>query len=860
VKPTTSRRLAAIAVGLALAAAAALFGTALWRLHLPYVNTFLGLALGCLTLAGLALLTWKVVSALLFKVGRRLAFSYFLIGVLPIPMVMLLLGVVAYLLASFFIGHLYRDALRSLEADVAAATRARAVAYLVDGRPPAHAAPPQAGETPGMVFAYYRNGQRVAGDPRLPATWPTWANATAGTATGDTATAATAVADPAAPNAAGSNAAAPSAAKSNAATPNAAASQAAASQAGSPRSAGTHAPASNAAANGAASRAAAAPSGAAPGARSGGAAAANGANPSPGIGGASAGMAAAPSGAPSGAAAGTGPEEGAPSPGSPTSPGSSATSAAEAAPAAPRFFAGADHGPTLAAAVAGGSGRGVVGLYTGDLELEISRRSGVWVEIDRPGDPVDEMQVKLGTRELPHLIFHRTRNLGEAQKFFKRQSLGEGLWDRQLLWWGQAGGPLLDLATGREVDRRLLVQLNGTPRLIKTHLFSANGEVDAASWGALLGLAVLLANVYAAAAIMAVFMIVGLSRAVNRLSRATDAVRRGDFGARIPVERRDQVGQLQRDFNEMAVNLQMLVAASAQKELLEKELALARDLQNSLLPSNLPNGEGVEFATLFEPSAAIGGDYFDVLRLSRRELAVIVADVSGHGLSTGLRMAMLKASLLILIEQTRDPEELLRRLDKVVRANEESRYFVTATLAIFDIQIGKLSLTNAGHPPTYLVRGHDVEEILLPSSPLGGLGQRYQHRELQLERGDAVVWLSDGLFEGVNADGEPFGYDRVLEALEGRAGPAPAERPGRGRGGAGANAANAANAASTARAARTADTSATGVRDRLLTAVSAFVGSEPPSDDRTLVVLRWGGPLATAAAPAEEAAVGAAAR
>ena len=158
---------------------------------------------------------------------------------------------------------------------------------------------------------------------------------------------------------------------------------------------------------------------------------------------------------------------------------------------------------------------------------------------------------------------------------------------------------------------------------------------------------------------MAVFMIVGLSRAVNRLSRGTAAVRQGDFGVRIPVRRRDQVGDLQRSFNEMAGNLETLVATAAQKESLEKELELARDLQKSLLPSDLPAGGGVEFATLFEPSAAIGGDYFDVLRISEDELAVIIADVSGHGLSSGLRMAMLKAALLILVEETRDPEEIL---------------------------------------------------------------------------------------------------------------------------------------------------------------------------------------------------------
>ena len=87
---------------------------------------------------------------------------------------------------------------------------------------------------------------------------------------------------------------------------------------------------------------------------------------------------------------------------------------------------------------------------------------------------------------------------------------------------------------------------------------------------------------------MAVFMIVGLSRAVNRLSRGTEAVRQGDFGVRIPVRRRDQVGDLQRSFNEMAGDLETLVATAAQKESLEKELELARNLQKSLLPSDLP--------------------------------------------------------------------------------------------------------------------------------------------------------------------------------------------------------------------------------------------------------------------------------
>jgi HAMP domain-containing protein len=730
-------------VGLALLAVGALLLGVIWRLHLPHVNLVLGIGLAGLCLTVALLVGWKLLSAFLYKVGRRLAFSYFLIGGLPIPMVLLVLGVVGYLLSSFFIGHLYRDAVRSLDAEIAAAAAGRAAIFQRTGQPP----PPAAGNGPAteVVFAYYRDGQRVAGDPSAPARWPAWAEPSAATA----ATMATA-------------------------------------------------------------------------ARAGATAAENGVGPMP------------------------------------------------------RLFARSDSSPTLAAAAGqGGRGRGVLGIFAGDLDLELSRRSGLWVETNRPGDPVETMRVRLGSYEMPLLTLRRDRNVGEAQKFFKRRSLGDAIWDRQALWCGQASGPLLDLASGRQLAPSLLVTLNGTPRTLKEHLFLVNGEIDAASWGLLVGLAVLLLNVYLVAALMALFMIVGLSLAVNRLSRATDAVRRGDFSVRIPVRRRDQVGVLQRTFNEMAGNLEMLVAASTQKELLEKELGLARDLQNSLLPSDLPSGEGVEFATLFEPSAAIGGDYFDVLRLSERELAVVIADVSGHGLSTGLRMAMLKAALLILIEETRKPEEILRRLDAVVRSNAEGRSFVTATLATFDLREGRLTITNAGHPPTYVVRcGGRVEEILLPSSPLGGLGQSYARRELTLDRGDIVVWLSDGLFEEVNPEGEPFGYDRIEEALAacaraggggGAGAEAGAAAGGRRRSGAGGSRTRAGGAGRAAGAGRAggdpegpdaggagaggaaAELTAALVRDRLLAAVAAHVGTHPPSDDRTVVVMRWGGPVAATA-------------
>jgi serine phosphatase RsbU (regulator of sigma subunit) len=638
---------------------------------LRFVSAFARVALAALAVIFLLVLLWRGLQKFLWKVGRRLAFSYFLLGVLPIPLLLLLLTLLGYLLSGFFLGHLYRDAVQSLQLDLD--SRARARLEEIQQSPSRR----KAGvETPEVVFGQYRGGRRVSGDRRTPAVWPNWA-------------------------------------------------------------------------------------------------------------------------------------ERAPAPQS-----------GREWEAMPHLVAGPGGRPTMVA-VASRNGLGVVALYAGDFDQEISRRGEIWVETYRSDDPdLDTISLQLNQRKIPVQRVRRDPRAVEATRFFKRLSKQERFWDDPVLWWGEITAPLVDLGTGRKAADYLAANLNGTPRTVLRYLFSSAAEIDTLAWLTLFLVAFLLFDVYAAAALMAVFMIVGLSRAVNRLSRATAAVRKGDFSVRIPVRRRDQVGALQRSFNEMAGNLESLVATSAQKELLEKELALARNLQKSLLPSQLPAGGGVEFATLFEPSAAIGGDYFDVLRLSDDELAVIIADVSGHGLSSGLRMAMLKAALLILVEETREPEEILRRLDSVVRSNE-SRFFVTATLGLFDVRTGVLRLINAGHPPTYRVRGREVEEILLPSSPLGGLGRHYAQTTLTLQAGDAVVWLSDGLIEATNKEGDPFGYDNVLRALAGASG--------------------------------SAENSAADIRNRLLAAVAAHTAGEAVSDDQTLMVMRWGGTAVISPTPSAPA-------
>lgn len=468
-----------------------------------------------------------------------------------------------------------------------------------------------------------------------------------------------------------------------------------------------------------------------------------------------------------------------------------------------RYFAREDGSLTLAATAVAGDAAALV-VHQGDLAEEFMRRGKIWVELFRSDDPRKDSRIRVsfGGREYSLQPVRLLRGSEERARYFSAQQLGEGFLDRPWLWWNEVSEELYSLEDGQVVAEYVTATLNGTGRGVARYFFSSS-EVDTAAWAALISLASLLAGIYAVALGMALFLIFTLSRAVNRLSQATDAVRAGDFSARIPVRRSDQVGELQKSFNQMAANLEELVADQAKKESIEKELAVARDLQQSLLPSQLPQAETLEFSTLFEPSAAIGGDYFDILRVDDSRLAVVIADVSGHGLPTGLRMAMIKAALQILVEEEKQPKEILSRLNRMIRRGHDGRFFVTATVAVVDFRNGRIDLTNAGHPPTYLIRNGTVEEILLPGNPLGALGENYGHATLELERGDVWVWLSDGLIEMVNTKGEPFGYDRIREVLAG-AGASPSL-----------------------------------ARDLLVQAVTKHADGVPADDDQTLVAMRY---------------------
>ena len=265
---------------------------------------------------------------------------------------------------------------------------------------------------------------------------------------------------------------------------------------------------------------------------------------------------------------------------------------------------------------------------------------------------------------------------------------------------------------------------------------------------------------------------------------------------------------------EAARERERLMALHQQAELarakLEGELTLAARIQGDLFPAVLPRVDGYELAARNRPARQCGGDYYDVLRLSRRELdggmLLCVADVSGKGLPAALVMSNMQATLRALIGRTSSLAELAGQASELLFAATPPEKYVTAALVELAPASGALTFVGAGHLDNLVLRASgEAEALLSTGTPLGlfSTGAPYDQSTHQLDPGDALVLFSDGVTEAQNADGDEFGEARLFEVL--RACPG---RPG------------------------------AEVIDRVFAAIDGFAAGAPQFDDITVVVAR----------------------
>ena len=203
---------------------------------------------------------------------------------------------------------------------------------------------------------------------------------------------------------------------------------------------------------------------------------------------------------------------------------------------------------------------------------------------------------------------------------------------------------------------------------------------------------------------------------------------------------------------------------------LESELELSQIVQRALLPQQVPSIPSYDIAAFSRPAQIVTGDYFDFLNFEDGTHGLVLADVSGHGVSAGMLMSSLQTVFHTLAPETDSPVDVLKRINRLYIHNINFSTFVTIFFARFDPRTRMLSYASAGHNPPLLYRGSSKAVTWLkPTGAAIGLMEDYrQHLEsVELTPGDILLLYTDGIVEALNPLGnEPFGYDRLVEVIQ----------------------------------------------------------------------------------------------
>ncbi len=218
-----------------------------------------------------------------------------------------------------------------------------------------------------------------------------------------------------------------------------------------------------------------------------------------------------------------------------------------------------------------------------------------------------------------------------------------------------------------------------------------------------------------------------------------------------------------------AVRVAQLVRQQQQeakeRERIAQELRVASLIQQTLLPKALPELPGYEVAAYYQPAREVGGDFYDFMTLEDGRLGLVVGDVTDKGVPAALVMATTRTMLRAAAQRLLSPGEVLRRVNDVLVQDIPPNMFVTCLYAILDPDTGRLVYANAGHDLPYrrrAGRGGVADELRARGMPLGLMpGMGYEEKEMVLERGESVLFYSDGLVEAHDRRREMFGFPRL---------------------------------------------------------------------------------------------------
>jgi phosphoserine phosphatase RsbU/P len=367
-----------------------------------------------------------------------------------------------------------------------------------------------------------------------------------------------------------------------------------------------------------------------------------------------------------------------------------------------------------------------------------------------------------------------------------------GMFDREITF--PAPLSVVDWKTGQQDQIGAALQVTTRPAVLYGHLFAALGQFVRGVAYILVGIGIIFAIIELIALIIGTRMTRTVTAAVAQLHEATRHIDRGDFSHRIPVKSKDQLADLANSFNTMTASIEKLILEQKEKQRLENELIIAQEVQAQLFPRQVSELESLEVHGFCRPARTVSGDYYDFVTASSHKLILAVGDISGKGISAALLMATIHSAVraysMESMPQLREPvavgavggsgrlmaawpegvevspSALLSLLNHQLYESTPPEKYATLFLGIYDGRARRLTYSNGGHLPPFLISKDGGVRRLESGGTVVGLfdNMSYDEGSVDMRPGEIFVAYSDGVTEPENDFGE-FGEQRLIDLV-----------------------------------------------------------------------------------------------
>ena len=220
----------------------------------------------------------------------------------------------------------------------------------------------------------------------------------------------------------------------------------------------------------------------------------------------------------------------------------------------------------------------------------------------------------------------------------------------------------------------------------------------------------------------------------------------------------------------LAIQNERVKQERVESERVNREFSLAREIQETFLPAHLPVFSGWEIDTRWQTARQVGGDFYDIFRLSGDRVGLVIADVSDKGMPAALFMALTRTLIRAVVYNTPSPAETLRLVNSLIIPDNRQSMFVTAVYGVLSLETGEFTFANAGHnPPIWMSKAGKTLEPLHPTGAALGIIEDLiiDQRTISLAPDDFLLLYTDGLTEAFSPADDTFGEERLQHVADG---------------------------------------------------------------------------------------------